>query len=75
MSSRRASASPRSHSLDVRVDAVPEPQLLGQLAQPLLAAGDEDDVVAAVGELARELRADARGRAGDHHGLPGRRRR
>ena len=61
--------------LDVRVDAVPEPQLLGELAQPLLAAGDEDDVMAALGELPCELRADARGGPGDHDGLPGRRRR
>ena len=74
-SSRRGVRVAQVADLDIGVDAVAEAQLLGQLAQALLAPGDQDDVVAAVGELARELRADARGGAGDHHGLPGRRRR
>ena len=40
-------------------------ELLGELLEPVLAAGDQDQVVAAAGELAGELLADARGRAGD----------
>jgi hypothetical protein len=60
--------------LDARMDAV-RLELTGERAQPLDAAGDEHDVVAAPRELARELRADAGRRSGDHDGVLGRSRR
>lgn len=40
-------------------------ELVGELAQTLLPPGDQDQVVAAVGELAGELLADAGRSAGD----------
>ena len=40
-------------------------ELLGELFEAVLAAGDQDQVVAATGELSGEFLADARGRAGD----------
>ena len=43
-------------------------QLVGELLEPLGAARDEHDVVAALGELAREVGADPGGRAGDQDG-------
>ena len=46
--------------LDVGVDVVGLAQLVGELLEALAAAGDERDVVAAVGELAGDLGADAR---------------
>jgi hypothetical protein len=61
--------------LDVGVDAVRQPQLLGQLAQPLDAAGDQDEVVAAAGELVGELGSDPGRGAGDDDGVVERRRR
>ncbi len=61
--------------LDVGVDAVREPQLLRQLAQPVGAARHEHEVVVAPGELARELGADPGRGAGDQDGGVERRRR
>ena len=43
-------------------------ELLGELLEPGLVAGDEHEVVAAGGELAGEGGADAGGRAGDESG-------
>ena len=43
-------------------------ELLGQLDQPVLAAGDERHAVAALGQPARQLRADPRRGAGDQAG-------
>ena len=40
--------------LDVDVDVVGLAQLVGELLEALAAAGDERDVVAALGELARQ---------------------
>ena len=51
--------------LDVGVDVVGLAQLVGELLEPLAAAGDERDVVAALGQLAGEVGADAGGGAGD----------
>ena len=45
----------------------------GELLQPVGAAGDQDQVVAAGGELAGELFADSRGSAGDQCGFGHRR--
>jgi hypothetical protein len=47
------------------------PQRVSHLLDALAAAGDQDEVVAALGELARELLADARRGAGDENGRLG----
>ena len=54
--------------LDVDVDVVGLPQLVGELLEALAAAGDERDVVAALGQLAGHVGADAGGGAGDEDG-------
>jgi hypothetical protein len=49
-------------------DAVGLRQLRGEFAQPLLATGDEDDAVTALGKLAGNRGADARRGSGDERG-------
>ncbi len=56
----------RGEHLDL--DAVLRPELLGELAQPLLVAGHEDEVVAARGELVGERAADPGSGTGDEGG-------
>ena len=53
------------------LDLVGAAQLLGHLLEALGVAGDEDEVVAAGGELDGVLVADAGGRAGDQGGAAG----
>ena len=64
----RAAGLPRSHGLDVGDDVVRLAQLVGELLEALAAAGGERDVVAALGQLAGEVGADAGGGAGDEDG-------
>ena len=68
---RRASGARRVAEvagLDVDVDAVGLAQLVGELLEAVAAACGQRDVVAALGELAREVGADPGGRAGDQDG-------
>src|SRR5882762_6469486 len=55
---------------DVDAAGVTLAQLGGEIVEPIAAAGDEDHVVAARAELARELRADPRRRAGHQRRAP-----
>ena len=70
-SARRAASSSRpAVDLEVGGEDVGAPaaflgELAGELDQAVLAAGDERQPVAAAGQLARDLDADARGGAGD----------
>ena len=51
--------------MDLDVRAVGLAQLLGQLVEALAAARHEDQAMAALGQLARQLGADAGGGPGD----------
>ena len=59
---------PRSQVSTSTCDVVGLAQLVGELLEPLAAAGHDGQVVAALGELARHVGADAGGRAGDDDG-------
>ena len=54
------------------LDADAAGEFVGQLAQPVLAAGDQRDAVAAGGQLAGDVGADARRGPGDDGGAGGR---
>ena len=54
--------------LDVDVDVGGLAELVGELLEAVAAAGGQRDVVAALGELPREVGADPGGRAGDEDG-------
>ena len=54
------------------LDADAAREFVGQLAQPVFAAGDERDAVAAIGQLAGDVGADARRCPGDDGGAGGR---
>ena len=60
---------------DLAARAVQVPQVVGDLLQPVAVAGDQDEVVAAAGQLTDEGQADAGGRAGDECGCHERQRR
>ena len=64
----RALASSEVARLDVDVDVVGLSQLGGELLEAVAAAGHEREVVAALGQLAREVGADAGGGAADDDG-------
>ncbi len=59
------SRSARSAAQHLHLDAEAGAQVVGDLPQALLVAGDQDQVVAALGELDGEAVTDAGGGAGD----------